>query len=78
MLLFNQVITQKGSDLMNDSKEFCPYCKSNLQGEVIPKESQKFYGATHFTRKIGITSIDIDSIRKWRCPDCHKEWDKKS
>ncbi|MFJ8516555.1 hypothetical protein [Lysinibacillus xylanilyticus] len=25
---------------MNDSKEFCPYCNANLQGEPIPKASQ--------------------------------------
>lgn len=62
---------------MDNNKEYCPYCNANLQGEPIPKESQQFYGATHFTRKIGITSIDVDSIRKWQCPDCHKEWDRK-
>jgi len=67
----------KGTNTMNDSKEYCPYCNINLQGEPIPKESQKFYGATHFTRKIGITSVNIDSIRKWQCPDCNKEWDRK-
>lgn len=37
-----------------------------------------FYGSTHFTRKIGIISQDIDSIRKWQCPDCHKEQNRKS
>lgn len=59
---------------MNDSKEFCPHCNANLQGALIPKESQKSYNSTHFTRKIGITSIEADRILKWQCPDCNKEW----
>lgn len=63
---------------MNNSKEYCPYCNADLQGEPIPKDSQSFYKATHFTRKIGITSIEVDSIRKWKCPDCNKEWDRKN
>lgn len=59
---------------MKTNKESCPYCNADLQGEIIPKESQKAYGATHFTRKIGITSIDVDRITKWQCPDCKMEW----
>lgn len=59
---------------MNDSKEFCPHCNADFQGEPIPKESQKAYDATHFTRKIGITIIEADRIIKWQCPDCNKEW----
>lgn len=61
---------------MRNSKEFCPYCNSDLQGDLIPKQSQKAYGVTHFTRKIGITSIEADRILKWKCPDCNKEWEK--
>lgn len=59
---------------MNDNKEFCPHCNANLQGEPIPEESQKHYKSTHFTRKIGITSVEADRILRWRCPDCNKEW----
>ncbi|OUA54592.1 hypothetical protein [Bacillus thuringiensis] len=62
---------------MGNSKEFCPYCNADLQGEPIPKQSQKAYGATHFTRKIGITSIEADRILEWKCPDCNKEWKVK-
>ncbi|EPY7708306.1 hypothetical protein ACN1JM_000347 [Bacillus pacificus] len=62
---------------MGNSKDFCPYCNADLQGELIPKQSQKAYGATHFTRKIGITSIEADRIFKWKCPDCNKEWKVK-
>ncbi|WP_255289002.1 hypothetical protein [Bacillus thuringiensis] len=47
---------------MRTSKEFCLYCNSDLPGEPIPKQSQKAYGATHFTRKIGITSNETDRI----------------
>lgn len=59
---------------MGNSKEFCPYCNADLQGEPIPKQSQKAYGTTHFTRKIGISSIKADRILKWKFPDCNKEW----
>ncbi|PEV55383.1 hypothetical protein [Bacillus cereus] len=61
---------------MRSNKEFCPYCNSDLQGEPIPKQSQKTYGAIHFSRKIGISSIEADKIVKWKCPDCNKEWRK--
>lgn len=40
---------------MRDNKECCPYCKADLQGEPIPKISQKVYGSAHFTRKIGVS-----------------------
>lgn len=59
---------------MNDSEEYCPHCKANLQGEPIPRESQKSYGATHFTRKIGIYDLAKDRTVKWKCPDCGSEW----
>ncbi|WP_184120900.1 hypothetical protein [Bacillus thuringiensis] len=58
---------------MNNNKEFYLYCNADLQEEPIPKQSQKAYGATHFTRKIGITSIEADRIFKWKCSDCNKE-----
>ncbi|KMY48353.1 hypothetical protein [Peribacillus loiseleuriae] len=60
---------------MNNSEEFCPHCNANLQGDPIPKESQKYYKSTHFTRKIGLTKVERDRILKWQCPDCNKEWD---
>ncbi|WP_404292611.1 hypothetical protein LG276_19810 [Cytobacillus kochii] len=61
---------------MINRKEFCPYCNANLQGEPIPIASQKAYGATHFTRKIGITYMAADRIIKWQCPDCNQEWQR--
>ncbi|MGX5556733.1 hypothetical protein [Bacillus cereus] len=59
---------------MRTNKEFCPYCNSILQGDPIPKQSQKAYAATHFTRKIRISNIEADKIVKWGYPDCRKEW----
>ncbi|MBW7977682.1 hypothetical protein SHY81_08060 [Bacillus velezensis] len=61
---------------MRDNKECCPYCKADLQGEPIPKESQKVYGSAHFTRKISTSSIEADRIIKWKCPDYNKERDR--
>lgn len=64
---------------LNDNKEYCPFCHADLQGEPIPKEQQQkhYGGATHFSRKIGITSIELDRIIKWQCPDCGQEWERK-
>lgn len=50
--------------------ETCKHCKVNLQGEEIPKDSQHNYGATHFSRKIGIYSHELDRTVKLICPDC--------
>jgi len=63
---------------MNDNKEYCPYCAADLQGDPIPPEKQHHYGgATHFSRKIGISSMELDRVIKWQCPNCHQEWDRK-
>lgn len=61
---------------MRENTECCPFCKADLQGEPIPKESQQAYGSAYFTRKIAISSIEADRIIKWKCPDCNKEWDR--
>lgn len=60
---------------MDDSKEYCPFCGTDLQGPPIPKEIQHHYGGTHFSRKIGIYSWEEDRVIKWQCPDCGKEWE---
>jgi len=49
---------------MENSKENCPHCNADLQGEPVPKEQQGSYKATHFTRKIGISDIEKDRIVK--------------
>lgn len=62
---------------MDNSIEYCPFCNSNLQGKPIPQEFRKHYGnSTHFTRKIGISSIEEDRVTKWECPDCRQQWDR--
>lgn len=62
---------------MNDSEEYCPHCNANLQGDPIPEKSQKDYNATHFSRIIGMTSVEADRILYWQCPDCSGTWDRK-
>lgn len=61
---------------MKDSKENCPHCDIELQGEPIPKHDQKLFGATHFSRKIGIYDFSRDRTVKYQCPDCSGEWDR--
>lgn len=65
--------TQRGTALRT-SAEQCPHCGVSLQGDPIPEPSQPMYGATHFSRKIGIYSRETDRTVAWRCPDCEKEW----
>lgn len=56
----------------------CPYCKTSLIGDLIPKDQQKYYSATHFKREIGIEYIEkYDGVWEWECPDCHKRWDSE-
>ncbi|MED1674219.1 hypothetical protein P4U77_11900 [Pallidibacillus thermolactis subsp. kokeshiiformis] len=63
---------------MSDNKEYCPYCGSDLQGPPIPLENRHNYGgATHFSRKIGISSRELDRVIKWQCPNCDKEWKRE-
>jgi DNA-directed RNA polymerase subunit RPC12/RpoP len=52
----------------------CPHCGASLQGAPIPADEQESYGATHFSRKIGIYSREVDRTVAWRCPDCSHEW----
>ena len=61
---------------LRDSKEFCPKCKADLQGEPIELESQHLFGATHFSRKIGLYSMERDMTTHYRCPDCGHEWER--
>ena len=61
---------------MMDNKENCPKCNADLQGEPIPVEQQENYGATHFSRKIGIYDRGTDRTVTWQCPDCKHQWDR--
>lgn len=55
---------------------YCPNCNADLQGEPIPKEHRIHYSkdVTHFSRVIGIYSIQQDRTILWRCPDCSHTW----
>jgi hypothetical protein len=56
--------------------EDCPNCGVSLQGEPIPEDQQEAFGATHFSRKIGISSWEQDRTTHWQCPDCDHRWDR--
>ena len=62
---------------LNDNKEYCPFCHVSLQGDPIPEELQRHYGATHGSRKIAIYSREEDRTVKWQCPDCKNKWNRK-
>jgi hypothetical protein len=59
-----------------NNAEFCPACETNLQGDPIDTDKQYMYGATNFSRKIGIYSMEKDSTVEWACPDCNHRWDR--
>jgi len=60
-----------------NNKENCPFCKTELQGEPIPKKDQELFGATHFSRKIGLYSLERDRTVEYKCPDCKKTWPRE-
>lgn len=61
---------------LKDSKEYCPHCNKDLQGDAIPLENRHLYGATHFSNKIGIYDLEKDMEVKYLCPFCNGEWDR--
>ncbi len=64
---------------MQGYPEECPDCAVSLIGEPIPEEYKHMYGPelTYYYRVIGIYSLETDRTTKWRCPDCHYEWERK-
>jgi len=62
------------SGKLNDSVEFCDRCGADFQGEPIPEKSQHLFGATHFSRKIGIYDLVKDRTVEYQCPDCGHTW----
>jgi hypothetical protein len=62
---------------LDDSLENCPACNAQLQGGQIREEQQHLYGATHWSRKIGISSRELDRVVEWKCPDCGHNWDRE-
>lgn len=57
-----------------DSKENCPHCGAQLQGDPIPEQSRHLFGATHFSRKIGVYDTYKDRTVEYQCPDCGQRW----
>lgn len=56
----------------------CPACNADLTGAPIPEEYREHYGdSTHYSRAIGIYSIERDVTIAWKCPDCGHEWERK-
>lgn len=53
---------------------FCPSCKADLRGGVIPKKDQHLFGADHFGREIGLYDMEQDRTISWKCPDCGHQW----
>ena len=57
--------------------EYCPKCKISLRGDEIPKENRHYYnGRTHYSKVIGIYSLEKDRTIKWKCPDCNHIWEE--
>ena len=53
----------------------CPHCGTTLIGEAISKESQHYFGATHYRREIGIEIRgEYDGVLFWQCPECGCTW----
>ena len=61
---------------MSNSKDICPLCKANLEGEDIPEKDRQYFGThTKFSRKLG--RVENDRLVEWSCPDCGGVWPPK-
>ena len=64
--------------ILNYYSTECPHCHSNLVGDAIPEKDQEAFGASYFSRTIGIElPYDhpdyYDGVSFYRCPDCGAE-----
>jgi hypothetical protein len=60
-------------------EENCPKCGISFKGDPIPKEHQEAFGATHFSKIIGIEDpIVYDGISWWKCFSCEHVWKRFS
>lgn len=58
----------------------CPNCNANLVGDPIPQDliDSGYYGTnTHWSRVIGLYSMEKDRVVEWLCPDCEHQWERK-
>lgn len=61
-----------------DDYTICPFCGTDLQGELIPLEHRHFYGGeTHYSKLIGVEDPELyDGVSWWMCPVCVRTWDR--
>lgn len=65
------------TSILITNDETCPHCGASLQGTPIPEESQHLYGATHFSRKMGVEIPGVyDGVAYWSCPACGMAWER--
>lgn len=71
-------ITTHGAGIANLDgicREACPHCGVSMQGSKIPEKIRPLYGGpAHFSRVIGIYSMDEDRTIAWKCPECDQRW----
>ncbi|PED16335.1 hypothetical protein CON01_00365 [Bacillus thuringiensis] len=67
----------KNKKQLETNEESCPHCNASLQGEPIPLGVQMYYGTTHYSRKIGIYSMETDRTTHYQCPDCEQQWKRE-
>jgi hypothetical protein len=67
-----------GTRTLVTEPEHCPSCAALLTSDQIAKESMCSYGATHFSRAIGISRMDLDCTVAYSCPDCKAVWERGS
>jgi len=61
------------------TQEYCPHCNVSLQGKPIPAKYRHYYDSkeTHYSRKIGVSDLEKDTILYYQCPDCNGKWDRE-
>lgn len=62
---------------MKNSKENCPACNADLQGDPIDENIQHLYNATHASLKIYVKDPTPFGEDKYECPFCRHQWDVK-
>lgn len=57
---------------ITEDTRFCPVCGADWFTSPIPETARHLYrpGATHFSRLVGVYSMEEDRTTHWECPDC--------
>jgi hypothetical protein len=53
---------------------YCPRCKADLRGELIPAADRKYFSGRYFERTIALYKRDLDCTVAYQCPDCKYIW----